>query len=47
MELVILFVSASLSLAVGVGDSYYIGTGRHDITGPSVQIEMVRFCFCN
>lgn len=36
-------VLTSLGLAVGTGSTYYIGTGRYDITGPSVQIEMVSF----
>ena len=30
----------SIALAVG-DDTYYIGTGRYDITGPSTQIEFV------
>ena len=25
-----------------VGDVYFIGTGRYDITGPAVETEMVR-----
>lgn len=26
-----------------VGDTYSIGTGRYDITGPSVEVEMVQY----
>ena len=26
---------------IATGDKYLIGTGRYDITGPSVEIEMV------
>lgn len=32
---------ACLGIAVGAGDTYYIGTGRYDVTGPAAQIEMV------
>lgn len=39
---VCLLVLGSLGLSTGAGSTYYLGTGRHDITGPSVQIEMVR-----
>ena len=35
-------VLATLGLAAGDDSAYYIGTGRYDVTGPSVQIEMVR-----
>ena len=35
---------AGLGLASGDDDSTYsIGSGRYDITGPSVQIEMASF----
>ena len=27
-----------------VGDVYYIGTGRYDITGPAAETEMVCVC---
>ena len=35
-------VLATLGLAAGDDSTYYIGTGRYDVTGPSVEIEMVR-----
>ena len=35
----ILFVH--LAKETSAGDKYLIGTGRYDITGPSVEIEMV------
>ena len=31
--------------SVKAGDQYSIGTGRYDITGPSVEIGMVSFIF--
>jgi neutral ceramidase len=39
---VCLFLSA-LGLSAGADPTpYYVGTGRYDITGPSVEVEMVR-----
>ena len=42
LEVVCLLLLGSLGLSAGAGSTYYVGTGRYDITGPSVQIEMVR-----
>lgn len=39
---VLCLLASSFGLSLGAGSTYYLGTGRHDITGPSVQIEMVR-----
>lgn len=36
-------VLAGFTLVHGDDSTYYIGMGRYDITGPSVQIEMVSF----
>ena len=30
-----------------VGDVYYIGTGRYDITGPAAETEMVLNTMCH
>ena len=40
MEVLVLL--AVLGLALGADLPYQVGVGRADVTGPSVQIEMVR-----
>ena len=32
-----------LVIATTVSHSYYVGTGRYDITGPAAEINMVRY----
>lgn len=44
---VVICLLASFGLTVGVGSTYYIGTGRYDITGPAAQIEMASFFLFN
>ena len=38
------FAFSTLWTNGAVGDVYYIGTGRYDITGPAVETEMVCVC---
>lgn len=42
-------VLALLGLYVGAScdESYLIGTGRYDVTGPAAEIEMVRSRKCS
>lgn len=49
----IYFVASVTSGVVSIaGDSYYVGVGRYDVTGPAVEVEMAssdtcysKFCY--
>ena len=41
MKLALGFLSF-LAITTTVSHSYYVGTGRYDITGPAAEINMVR-----